>query len=547
MATLEDGLTDELDVVVVGAGFGGLYAAYRLRESGRSFRVFEQAPDIGGTWYWNRYPGARCDIESLQYSYSFSDELQQEWEWSERFAAQPEILRYINHVADRFDLRPGIQLETRVTAIEWDEASRTWTVSTDRGDRVRAKWVLTAVGNLSTPKRPDIAGIDSFQGESYFTNRWPHEEPDLTGKRVAVIGTGSSGIQSTPIFARVASDVTVYQRTPAFTMPAMNRVLDPDEVREYKAHYAEYRDFARRSRSGTLITRNPEPALSVDEAERQRRFQECWDAGSFGCALASFADITTDLEANRQMVEFARRKVRETVQDPEVAATLSSWDYPFGSRRVCLDTDFYATFNLPHVHLVDVRKDPIVEITPRGIRTASGEREFDVIVYATGFDAFTGSLFRLGITGRDGLTLEDAWAEGPQTYLGLQTTGFPNLFIVVGPQSPSLVVNIVPAVEQHVDWIVRALDDAEADGIDTIEADPAAQAAWVAHANELAAATLYPVADSYMTNVNIPGKPRVFMPYLGGFGPYGERLEAVAANGYEGFVRSRSPELAEQR
>jgi cyclohexanone monooxygenase len=527
-----------LDVVVIGAGFGGLYATYRLARSGRRFRVFEKAPDVGGTWFYNRYPGARCDVDSLQYSYSFSEELQQEWEWTERFAAQPEILRYIRHVAERFDLYRHIRFDTRVTSVEWDDEARCWTVATDRGDLVRARWVVTAVGCLSTPKEPEIEGMSSFEGESYHTHSWPHEEPDLRGKRVAVIGTGSSGIQSIPLIAQAAAEVTVYQRTPAYTMPAMNRPLDPAEVAAHKARYPQHRAQERSSRSGTLVVGRSDPALAATDEERRRRFEECWRTGSFGCALVSFSDIITHREANDHLVDFLREKVHTIVDDQGLASTLASWEYPFGSRRVCLDTDYYATFNQPHVRLVDVKKDPIVRVTPRGVQTGSGEREHDVIVYATGFDAFTGTLFRLGIRGRGGVRLEDAWADGPRTYIGLQSTGFPNLFVVVGPQSPSLVVNVVRAVEQHVDWILDALDHADAHGIRVIEADPAAQEEWVRHVADVGHATLYPVADSYMTNANIPGKPRMFMPYLGGFGAYGDRIAEAAADGYRGFVLS---------
>jgi len=527
-----------LDVVVIGAGFGGLYATYRLAASGRRFRVFEKAPDVGGTWFYNRYPGARCDVDSLQYSYSFSEDLQQEWEWTERFAGQPEILRYIRHVAQRFDLYRHISFDTRVTSVVWDDAARCWEVSTDRGDTVRATWVVTAVGCLSTPKEPEIDGLADFAGESYYTNSWPHDEPDFRGKRVGVIGTGSSGIQSIPLIAETAAEVTVYQRTPAYTMPAMNRPLEPDEVVAHKAQYAQHRAQERGSRSGTLVVGHTDPALAASDQERRRRFEECWRAGSFGCALVSFSDIVTHRDANDHLVDFLQEKVHAIVEDQEVASALASWEYPFGSRRVCLDTDYYATFNAPHVHLVDVKRDPIIAVTPGGVRTQSGERAHDVIVYATGFDAFTGTLFRLGIRGRDGVRLADAWADGPRTYLGLQTAGFPNLFVVVGPQSPSLVVNVVRAIEQHVDWIMDALDHADAHGIGVVEADPAAQDDWVDHVAEVGHATLYPVADSYMTNANIPGKPRVFMPYLGGFGAYGERIAQVAAQGYPGFVLS---------
>jgi cyclohexanone monooxygenase len=525
------------DAVVVGAGLAGLYMLHRLRELGCSARVYEAGDGVGGTWYWNRYPGARCDVESMDYSYSFSEELQQEWRWTERYASQPEILRYVNHVADRFDLRRDIQLGTRVTAMVFDEAARRWTIETDRGDRVSARFCIMATGCLSTAQVPAIPGLETFAGRWYHTGHWPHEGVDFTGQRVGVIGTGSSGIQSIPIIARQAASLVVFQRTPNFSVPAHNAPLDPEFERELKARYSAHRQQARESRTGFIVAATECSALDVGAEERQREYETRWRRGGLGFAFA-FADLLKDRAANDTAAEFFREKIRSIVRDPAVAEMLVPRGYPLGTKRMCVDTDYYATFNRDNVTLVDIRQDSIQAITPRGLETRSAEFELDSLVFATGFDAMTGALLRIDIRGRDGASLRDRWADGPRTYLGLTVAGFPNLFAITGPGSPSVISNMVVSIEQHVDWIADCLAYLRARGLDTIEPTAEAEAAWVAHVNKVGDGTLYPLANSWYVGANIPGKPRVFMPYVGGVGVYRQRCDAVAANGYEGFAVS---------
>ncbi|MCK2215559.1 NAD(P)/FAD-dependent oxidoreductase [Actinomadura sp. ATCC 31491] len=510
---------------------------HRLRGLGLTARGYETGDDVGGTWYWNRYPGARCDVESVQYSYSFDDDLQQEWEWSERYPSQPEILRYARHVADRFDLRRDITFETRVTGAAWDEAARVWRVETDRGDRVACSFLITAVGCLSAARVPGFPGADSFRGESHHTGRWPHEGVELAGKRVAVIGTGSSGIQAIPVIAGQAAHVTVFQRTPNFSLPAWNHPIDPEHARWVKANYAALRHDMRTSAVGLLGVFNDKPVLGTGEEERNLEFEARWAQGGFSF-LGAYGDVAIDPAANEIAAEFVRGKIREIVRDPETAELLCPRDHPIGSKRICVDTGYYATYNRPDVTLVDVRRDPIEEITPTGVRTAAGHHEVDVIVYATGYDAMTGPLLALGLTGKGGLSLRDKWRAGPRAYLGLMTAGFPNLFTITGPGSPSVLSNMMVSIEQHVDWIARCLERLRAGGIAVIDADPVAEDAWVAHVNEVASFTLYPRADSWYMGANIPGKPRVFMPYVGGVGAYRDKCDQVAADGYEGFVLS---------
>ncbi|MEV5413145.1 NAD(P)/FAD-dependent oxidoreductase [Thermopolyspora sp. NPDC052614] len=524
------------DVLVIGAGFGGLYMIYRLRELGLTFEAVEMASDVGGTWYWNRYPGARCDVVSLEYSYSFDEALQQEWEWTERYATQPEILRYANHVADRFDLRRHIRFNTRVTKLEWDDDRSRWRAHTDSGPGYDVKYVITAVGCLSAPKPPEIDGVDDFRGTTLFTSMWPHEGVDFTGKRVGVIGTGSSGVQSIPVIAQQAEHLTVFQRTPVFSLPARNAALDPDYVAEYKRHYAEYRRKALEARTGIIIERGLESALEVAPEARRERFESCWNQGLFACLSASYTDIMTDERANTLVADFVRSKIAEIVHNPSVAEDLMPQGYPYGAKRVCLDSGYYDTFNRTNVDLVNLRREPIARITETGIRTSERDIPLDAIVFATGFDAITGPLLRLNIRGRGGLALEEKWAAGPRTYLGLQTNGFPNLFTITGPGSPSVVSNMIVSIEQHVDWIARCLRDLRNRGVDTIEPDAAAEDKWVQHVNDVAAGTLYPRANSWFMGANVPGKPRVFMPYLGGVNVYRETCEEVAADNYRGFV-----------
>jgi cation diffusion facilitator CzcD-associated flavoprotein CzcO len=527
-----------LDAVVVGAGFAGLYALYRLRGLGLAVRVFEAGDGIGGTWYWNRYPGARCDVESLDYSYSFSDALQQEWHWTERYASQPEILTYIDHVADRFDLRRDIQLSTRVTAAVYDEASDRWQIRTDRGDRVSARFCIMATGCLSAAQVPDIPGRATFEGRWYHTGHWPHEGVDFTGQRVGVIGTGSSAIQSIPIIARQAAHLFVFQRTPNFSVPAHNAPLDPEHEGRVKATYAEFRRQARESRIGFVVERNDQSALAVSGEEREREYERRWRRGGLGFS-ATFGDLLTSREANETAAEFFRAKIRATVHDPAVAEALSPRDYPIGTKRMCVDTDYYATFNRDNVTLVDLRATPIEAIVPRGLRTRTATYALDSLVFATGFDAMTGALLAVDIRGRAGRTLREAWAAGPRTYLGLAVAGFPNLFAITGPGSPSVLSNMIVSIEQHVDWIADCIAALRAEGYASIEATPEAQERWVAHVNEVGHATLYPLANSWYMGANVPGKPRIFMPYIGGVGAYRQHCDDVAAQGYAGFTLTR--------
>jgi cyclohexanone monooxygenase len=526
----------EVDAVVVGAGFAGLYAHHRLRELGLSIQGYEAAADVGGTWWWNRYPGARCDVESMDYCYSFSPELEQEWTWTERYATQPEILRYIDHVADRFDLRRDIQFETRVTSATWDGAEQRWHVLTDRGDSVAARFCLMAVGCLSASKQPEIDGIEAFRGPTYHTGRWPHEGVDLTGLRVGVIGTGSSGIQSIPLIAEQAAHLTVFQRTPNFSMPAKNAPLDPEAVAARKARSQEIRQAMRESRAGVIVPMPEHSALSVDSEARQARFEAAWKTGTLYGMVAAFNDLLIDRDANDTAAEYVRGRIREIVDDPEVAERLSPRNHPFGTKRPCLDTNYYATYNRADVTLIDVGSTPIVEITTNGIRTTTDEFELDAIVFATGFDAMTGPLLGPDITGVGGASLRDKWAAGPRTYLGVATAGFPNLFTITGPGSPSVLVNMMVAIEQHVDWVADCITYLRKRGLASIDATLEAEDRWVDHVNEVANLTLFPHANSWYMGANVPGKPRVFMPYIGGLPRYSEICDEVAADDYRGFT-----------
>jgi cyclohexanone monooxygenase len=529
------GAKPDCDVVIVGAGFAGMYAIYKLRQLGRTMRAFEKGAGVGGTWYWNRYPGARVDLESCEYSYTFSKELEHDWRWSEHYSPQPELLRYANYVADRFDLRRDIQFETTVTAMVFDEKTNLWTVTTDKGDRVTAKYCLMASGALSMPKDIDIPGMANFKGKVYRTNLWPKEEIDFTGQRVAVIGTGSSGIQAIPEIAKQAAHLTVYQRTANFSLPTRNRVLTQDEVDAWLAHREENRDKQRNSRAGTIpVTVNPPSARSVSDAERLAIYEKCYQMGGFGIGSA-FNDHVTDKWANDQLSEFIRNKIRATVKDPWRAEKLCPFDHPVVTKRPCIDTGYYETFNQDHVDLIDVRETPIETITANGIRVAGKERAFDSIVLAIGFDAMTGALNAIDIRGRGGVRLKDQWRDGPRTYLGLAIAGFPNMFTVTGPGSPSVLANVIIAIEQHVDWIAGCIDYADAHGVKAVEATPDAQENWVQHVNDVAKYTLYPLANSWYVGANVPGKTRVFMPYIGGFNTYCAKCKDVAEKGYEGF------------
>jgi len=529
----------DFDAIVVGAGFAGLYMLHRLRGLGLRARVFEAGDGVGGTWYWNRYPGARCDIESLEYSYQFDAELQQEWHWSERYAPQAEILRYIEHVADRFDLRRDVQLSTRVTAAHFDDASGLWSVETGSADgsaereRHTARFCIMATGCLSATNVPDFPGLESFRGDTWHTGRWPHEGVDLEGRRVAVIGTGSSAVQSIPFFAEQAEQLTVFQRTPTYSIPAHNAPLDPELEREVKADYAGFRARAAALAFGANFPPNETLALDVSAEERERVYETRWEAGGLGFVTA-FGDLLRDRGANETAGEFVRGKIRSIVHDPEVAEKLLP-SQVLGCKRLCVDTGYYDTFNRDNVHLVDVSASPIEAITPRGVRAGGREHEVDAIVFATGFDAMTGALARIDIRGSGGRPLADKWAAGPLTYLGLSTAGFPNLFVITGPGSPSVLANMVPAIEQHVDWIADCLAHLGEHGLSRIEALPEAETAWVEHTNAVAQETLFPFCNSWYLGANVPGKPRVFMPYIG-YPTYVAKCEEVAAKGYEGFA-----------
>jgi cyclohexanone monooxygenase len=526
----------ELDAIVVGAGLSGLYMLHRLRGLGLSTRVFEAGDGVGGTWFWNRYPGARCDVESLDYSYSFSPELEQEWEWTERYPTQPEILRYLNHVADRFDLRRDIQLSTRVTAAHYDEDAGLWAVLTDGGHRLTARFCIMAVGCLSAVNKPEIRGLDAFAGPTYFTARWPREVVDFDGQVVGCIGTGSSGVQVIPQIARQAKHLFVYQRTPNYSIPANNAPLDTETQRQIKADYPARRQKARLSRGGLPLDPPTLSAVEVSPEERQRLFEAGWQKGGPGSVNGSFNDLLTSLEANEAVAAFVRDKIRAIVRDPAVAEMLVPKDYPFGTKRLCIDIDYFETYNRPNVTLVDIRSAPIDEITPAGLRTATAEYQLDSLVFATGFDAMTGPLFDIDIRGCDGTRLQSAWAAGPRTYLGLATAGYPNLFMVTGPGSPSVLSNMIISIEQHVDWIADCIRYLKERGFSRIEATLEAQDAWVQHVNDVANTTLYPRANSWYMGANIPGKPRIFMPYVGGVGAYRQKCADVAAAGYAGFT-----------
>jgi cyclohexanone monooxygenase len=482
-------------------------------------------------------------VESLSYSYSFSPELEQEWTWSEKYATQPEILRYLEHVADRFDLRGGITFDTRVDSAAYDERRRRWLVATDTGERIDAQFVIMATGCLSVSKAPEIPGAESFRGPIHHTGHWPHEGVDFTGQRLGVIGTGSSGIQSIPIMARQAVDTTVFQRTPNFSMPAGNRPLPAEEVDAMKANYLAWREGQRHSGFGVPI---PEPTLAafeVSEAERNAKYQDGWDRGNLVSILAAYTDTLTDAEANDTAAEFIRSKIRSIVHDPELAETLSPRSFPVGTKRPCLDSGYYETFNKPNVHLVDLRATPLVEITERGVRTSEREYEFDAIVFATGFDAMTGALTSVDIRGVGGVSLKDRWADGPRTYLGIAVAGFPNLFTITGPTSPSVFSNMMVSIEQHVDWVTDLIAHLRDRGIPAVDATERAEQEWVAHNIEVGDGTLYPTAESWYMGSNVPGKPRVLMAYIGGVGVYRDKCDEVAANGYEGFAFVPEPNL----
>ncbi|MFF0817813.1 flavin-containing monooxygenase [Rhodococcus sp. NPDC003318] len=525
---------DVLDVVVVGAGFAGLYALHRLRTDGLRVRVFEAGDGVGGVWYWNRYPGARCDVESVDYSYSFDPALEQEWEWTEKYATQPEILRYLEHVADRHDLRRDITFGTRVTDIVLDETATRWTVHTDTGERVDAQYVITAVGPLSNANLPAIPGLADFAGPVHHTSQWPHEGVDFTGQRVGVIGTGSSGIQTVPKVAEQAGHLYVFQRTPNFSVPAGNRPLTDGDRRIQKEGYAQRRRASFASGGGSPHTALTQRTLDVPPAERRAAYEKRWELGGV-LFSKTFADQLTDRAANDEARAFWEDKVRAVVDDPDVADLLVPTDHPIGAKRICTDDHYYETFNRDNVTLVNLRAAPIITVEPAGVRTGDHLHELDALVLATGFDAMTGSLDKVNIVGRGGVTLKQAWRAGPRTYLGLGTNGFPNFFNLTGPGSPSVLANMVLHSELHVNWVADAIAHIAAHDAVGIEATEDAVDAWVQEVSERAEGTLMPTANSWYLGANIPGRPRVFMPFVGGFGVYGRIIAEVAEAEYKGF------------
>ncbi|MEQ9663409.1 MAG: NAD(P)/FAD-dependent oxidoreductase [Parasphingopyxis sp.] len=524
---------NSFDAIIVGAGFSGLYLLHKLRGQGLSVRVIEMGKDVGGTWYWNRYPGARCDIESMEYSYSWDEELEQEWQWSERYSPQPEILDYLGHVADRHDLRRDIAFETKVTAAHYNEDRDRWSVTTDGGETLDARFVVMATGCLSSPNKPQFEGEEDFTGETYLTGLWPHEKVDFTGKKVGLIGTGSSAIQSIPQIAKEATELTVFQRTPNFAIPAHNHDLDPDYVASIKASYRELRAEAKEQAAGFTGSSvvNEDLAVDLPREKVEAELQRYWDKGGL-TFMASFSDFGVSLNSNAIAAEFIRDRIRERVNDPDTAELLCPDSYPAGAKRMCVDIGYYETFNEDHVHLVDINAEPIERITAAGLKTSEKDYEFDAIVFATGFDAMTGTLAKIDISGRGGKKLKDKWADGPRTYLGLMSEGFPNLFLVTGPQSPSVISNMIVSIEQHVEWISDCIERV---GKGVIEPLETAENDWVDHCNAVADLTVYPYAKSWYLGDNVPGKPRIFMAYLGGVPEYRRICDAVAERGYAGF------------
>jgi len=526
--------SEEVDAVVVGAGFAGLYMLHRLRGLGLRARVYERGRGVGGTWYWNRYPGARCDVASMEYSYEFDEALQQEWVWSEKYATQPEILRYANHVADRFDLRRDIVFGASVESAHWHDDTARWRVRTSKGS-VSARFLVMATGCLSSTNVPDFPGLETFEGRWVHTGDWPHEPVEFAGKRVAVVGTGSSAIQSIPIIAEQAAHLTVFQRTPTYSVPAHNEPLDDETRSAVKARYGRLRR-ANRKMAGCFGAELPpaRPAALEDSPEERRAvYEERWRTGGLPF-LSGYADVLTSPESNATLAEFVREKIREIVHDPEVARLLSPTQQ-IGCKRMCVDTGYYETFNRDNVKLVDISEHGIDAITPRGIRVGDEVTEVDLIVFATGFDAMTGSLLKIDVRGRDGVTLAERWAAGPRTYLGLQVAGFPNMFIISGPGSPSVLTNMIVSIQQHVEFIADCVAHLESNGLRTIEAEPSAEDEWVGTVNTIADATLFPRCNSWYLGANVPGKPRVFMPFIG-FPIYAAKCDEVAAKGYEGFA-----------
>jgi cation diffusion facilitator CzcD-associated flavoprotein CzcO len=530
----------ELDALVVGAGFAGLYQLHCLRDRlGLSALVLEQGEGVGGTWYWNRYPGARCDSESHAYCYTFDAKLLQEWRWSERYPGHAEVRRYLDHVADRFDLRRSIRFGTRVVAAHYDAGANRWQVMTQAGERLSAKFLITAVGCLSTANVPAFPGLDTFKGRWVHTGQWPHEGVDFTGQRVGLIGTGSTGIQATPVIAETAKHLTVFQRTANYSVPARNAPLSPEFQRSLRESYADVVHTMKTTTNGHAYTIEDRSVFDVTPQERQAIYEAAWEKGGLQFR-ATFRDILMDKAANDTAAEFIKAKIRRIVKDKATAEKLADIDHPYAAKRPPIDTDYFEAFNRDNVALVDVRADPIEAIAPAGLRTRSGkEYPLDIIVFATGFDAMTGPLLGMDIRGRGGQRLGEVWNAGPRNYLGLQVAGFPNLFTITGPGSPSVLCNMPVAIEQHVEWIADCIAHMRRQGLERIEPRPEAVERWVEQVNIAANATLLPlVPHSWYVGANIPGKPRVFMPYAGGMARYRDICDGIAAKGYEGFALS---------
>ena len=527
------------DAIVIGAGFAGLYMLHRLRGLGLKARVFEAGDGIGGTWFWNCYPGARCDVDSMQYCYSWSDELQREWQWTERYPTRDEILRYVRHVAERFDLNRDISLNSRVVAGRWLADSGRWQIKIERGPTVTARFLITATGCLSESRVPDIDGLDEFKGRTFHTGRWPKTPVHFAGQRVGIMGTGSSGIQAIPEIAREAREVIVFQRTPNFSIPAWNGPIDTEHKRYWMTNYPALRERARNTRSGILYDYGTRPGVAMTAEERNEEMDSRWKKGGANFVHA-FNDTFVNPESNQFLADYVRNKIRQTVKDPDTAAKLLPRDHPIGTKRICVDSGYFETFNRPNVKLVDLRSDPITGFDETAVITRSTRHELDTMVFATGYDAVTGALERLNLQGETGQSLRDLWKDGPTSYLGLMTVGFPNLFTITGPGSPSILTNVIVSIEQHVDWIAACLAHMTSHGFQRIDAQQAAQDRWVAKVQDVATGTLFVKANSWYMGANIPGKPRVFLPFVGGFANYAAICRDVVSKGYEGFSFSDS-------
>jgi cyclohexanone monooxygenase len=523
-----------VDAVIVGAGFSGLYLLHRLQKSGFTTRIFERGGGVGGTWYWNRYPGARCDVESMQYSYSFDEDLQQEWRWPEKFSGQPDILAYANHVADRFNLQEHIEFNTEVNAAKFDASKRCWNIETSSGEQLTAKFFIMATGCISTAQTPKIDGLADYNGDTYHTGNWPHKKVDFTGQSIAVIGTGSSGIQAIPVLAEEAAHVTVFQRTPNYSIPSRNEPMTPEYSHFWKDGYQEKRAEMRYAPNGVLRELNDKPALVVSNEERQATYEARWEIGGSGF-LASFNNLLTSQEANDTACEFVRDQIRSIVKDLETAELLAPKGYPIGTKRLCVDSDYFETYNRANVDLVDISDKPIERLAEDGLVANGRKYVFDSIVFATGFDAMTGSLFNVDIRGVNDVALKEKWRAGPRTYIGLMTEGFPNLFMITGPGSPSVKSNMMTSIEQHVDLVADSLLHMRESGLDLMEPELDAENKWVDHVQEVAHKTLFPQANSWYMGANIPGKPRLFMPYIAGVGAYRKICEQMIADNYSGF------------